>query len=139
MSFTPKDWKDSPDATTPISASALEDLETRVTGYADTVAAAVSAALTALTARIQTVRAFNPGVFTASQTRDITISWPVAFADTNYAATFAIHDAAGTANNSAARQIQGAKTVNGITIRIAAGTAGYSSGQLLIDAIAVHD
>lgn len=35
MAFTPKDWKDSPDATTPITAAALEDLETRVTDYTD--------------------------------------------------------------------------------------------------------
>ena len=31
MTFTPKDWKDSPDTTTPITAAALEDLEDRVT------------------------------------------------------------------------------------------------------------
>lgn len=39
MSFTPKDWKDLPDVTTPLSAAALEDLEVRVTDYADEVAA----------------------------------------------------------------------------------------------------
>lgn len=31
--FTPKDWRDDPDHTTPITAAALEDLETRVTAY----------------------------------------------------------------------------------------------------------
>lgn len=31
MAFTPKDWKDSPDTSTPITAAALEDLEERVT------------------------------------------------------------------------------------------------------------
>lgn len=30
MSFTPKDWKDFPDKSTPITAEALEDLESRV-------------------------------------------------------------------------------------------------------------
>lgn len=33
MAFTPKDWRDSPDTTTPLDAAALEDLETRVTNY----------------------------------------------------------------------------------------------------------
>lgn len=33
MPFTPKDWKDAPDGSTPLSAAALEDLETRVTNY----------------------------------------------------------------------------------------------------------
>jgi hypothetical protein len=35
MPFTVKDWKDYPDTTTPITAAALEDLEDRVTDYAD--------------------------------------------------------------------------------------------------------
>ncbi len=35
MAFTPKDWKDDPDSSTPLSAAALEDLETRVTDYTD--------------------------------------------------------------------------------------------------------
>lgn len=38
MAFTPKDWRDLPDVTTPLSASALEDMEIRVTDYADDVA-----------------------------------------------------------------------------------------------------
>lgn len=38
MTITPKDWKDSPDATTPISQAALEDLESRMGAYTDTVA-----------------------------------------------------------------------------------------------------
>jgi hypothetical protein len=32
--FTPKDWRDSPDASTPISAAAIKDLETRVARWA---------------------------------------------------------------------------------------------------------
>lgn len=35
MPFTPKDWKDSPDTTTPIDQTALEDLEERLSSYAD--------------------------------------------------------------------------------------------------------
>lgn len=35
MTFTPKDWKDSPDPSTPLSAAAMEDLETRLAAYAD--------------------------------------------------------------------------------------------------------
>jgi hypothetical protein len=35
--FVPKDWKDFPDTTTPITAAALEDLETRVTNYSTRV------------------------------------------------------------------------------------------------------
>lgn len=40
MTFTGKDWKDSPDTSTPLSAAALEDMETRLSAYTDTVAAA---------------------------------------------------------------------------------------------------
>lgn len=40
MAFTPKDWKDSPDTSTPLSAAAIEDLETRVTDYTDSAAIA---------------------------------------------------------------------------------------------------
>jgi hypothetical protein len=35
MAFTPKDWRDYPNTTTPVSAAALEDLETRVAAYSD--------------------------------------------------------------------------------------------------------
>lgn len=35
MPFTPKDWKNLPDVTTPLSAAALEDMEGRVAGYTD--------------------------------------------------------------------------------------------------------
>jgi hypothetical protein len=37
MPFTVKDWKDSPDSSTPISAVALEDMETRLSAYTDLV------------------------------------------------------------------------------------------------------
>jgi hypothetical protein len=37
MPFTPKDWQNYPNTTTPISDAALEDLEVRVTNYADLV------------------------------------------------------------------------------------------------------
>lgn len=37
MTFTPKDWQDDPDHTTPLNAAALVDLEERVTDYAETI------------------------------------------------------------------------------------------------------
>ena len=44
-----KDWKDDPDHTTPITAAALEDMETRLGAYTDTtVTASVAAAAVAL-------------------------------------------------------------------------------------------
>lgn len=42
MAFTVKDWKDAPDHTTPITAAALEDLETRVTNWAKAITASSS-------------------------------------------------------------------------------------------------
>jgi hypothetical protein len=45
MPFTPKDWRDATghdgggDTTTPLTAAALEDLETRLAAYADTLVA----------------------------------------------------------------------------------------------------
>jgi hypothetical protein len=44
MPFTPKDWHDLPDVTTPLSAAAMEDIETRLSGYTDTQLAAEAAA-----------------------------------------------------------------------------------------------
>ena len=44
MPFTVKDWKDFPDTSTPITAIALEDLETRVTNYAATSAPYINVA-----------------------------------------------------------------------------------------------
>ncbi len=36
MPFTPKDWRNWPDTTTPLTATALEDLEARLAAYSDT-------------------------------------------------------------------------------------------------------
>ena len=81
----------------------------------------------------------NAGAFTVSQTRDVTITWPTPFADANYTALAILVDAASTANANALRQIVGLPTASGFTVRVAAGTTGYSSGQLLIHAIGIHD
>lgn len=45
MAFVPKDWKDAPDDTTPVEAIGIEDLEVRVTDYADDAIAAAVASL----------------------------------------------------------------------------------------------
>lgn len=37
MTFTPKNWQNSPDDSTPITAEAIEDVEVRVTDYADSL------------------------------------------------------------------------------------------------------
>jgi hypothetical protein len=37
LPFTPKDWRDWPDTSTPITAAALEDLETRLSAYSETL------------------------------------------------------------------------------------------------------
>lgn len=44
MPFTPKDWRDAPDVTTPITAAALEDIEIRLAAYTDTRATALTTA-----------------------------------------------------------------------------------------------
>ena len=44
MPFTPKDWRDHPDTSTPLTAAAIEDLETRVTDYTDDEVATEAAA-----------------------------------------------------------------------------------------------
>jgi hypothetical protein len=42
VTFTVKDWQDTPSTATPITAAALEDLETRIAAYADTRQAVVN-------------------------------------------------------------------------------------------------
>jgi hypothetical protein len=39
MAFTVKNWEDSPSTTTPLSAAAMENLETRLGAYTDLLAA----------------------------------------------------------------------------------------------------
>lgn len=48
MTFTSKDWKDFPDTTTPITAAALEDVETRLSDYTDDELATHSADTTSV-------------------------------------------------------------------------------------------
>lgn len=43
MPFVPKDWRNSPDASTPLSAEALENLETRLSAYTDILAGLLDA------------------------------------------------------------------------------------------------
>jgi len=40
MAFTPKAWKAKPDPSTPLSAAAMIDLETRLSSYTDSMGAA---------------------------------------------------------------------------------------------------
>lgn len=49
MAFTPKDWKDAPDGSTPLSASALENMETRLSAYTDSEIASLEATVVSTT------------------------------------------------------------------------------------------
>lgn len=58
MTFTTKDWQDAPSTVTPIDAAALEDLESRLAGYTDTVVAGLSiAAVPGLQAALDALQA----------------------------------------------------------------------------------
>jgi len=84
-------------------------------------------------------RAVDCGAIGVSGTVDIAVNWPAAYPDTNYTVVTDIVEVGGpTANNSAKRQVL-TKTATGITVRITAGSTGYSAGQLFLHAIAVHD
>lgn len=49
MPFVPKDWRDYPETSTPITAAALEDVETRLSAYTDAqISALISGAPGAL-------------------------------------------------------------------------------------------
>jgi hypothetical protein len=88
--------------------------------------------------QVQTVRV-NLGVFTASQVKDITITWPFPFVDTNYTvACTLVEPSANTANSDAFRQVL-TQTAASILVRIASGSTGYSDGQLFLHAIGWHD
>jgi hypothetical protein len=67
MAFDPKDWQDYPSEATPLSAAAMEDLETRLSDYTDTVATGLQpsdADLTAIAALSTT--AFGRSVLAAA-------------------------------------------------------------------------
>lgn len=86
---------------------------------------------------IQRVR-FNAGAIAGTTTADVVVTWPTPFADTNYAVSAVLHDTIATANNNALRQIFN-KTASTVTVRLSTGTTAYTSGQLVIDMIGVHD
>jgi hypothetical protein len=75
--FTVKDWKDAPDATTPLSAAALEDMETRLSAYTDAsvpwvtpsamTGAAIASAITSLGSGGGIV-SLRPGTYTVAST-----------------------------------------------------------------------
>jgi len=68
MPFTPKDWKDLPDVTTPLSAAALEDMETRLAAYTDTrVDAEAATRASANTAQDSVIESNYWSVLTNSQ------------------------------------------------------------------------
>ena len=82
----------------------------------------------------------NCGAMSPTTTIDVAVAWPVAFADTNYTVVATLVEESGgpSANADALRQIV-SKTASGVTVRVADGTTGYSSGQLFVHAIAIHD
>jgi len=87
---------------------------------------------------LQAARA-DCGALGVSATADITVNWPVPFADTNYTVTVSLVEVGGpTANVDAIRQVL-TKTASGITVRVSGGTTGYAAGGLFVHAIAVHD
>src|SRR3954447_11145259 len=88
---------------------------------------------------VQTVR-LNAGIFTASQTKDVTLTWPSPYPDLNYTVvTDLVENAgAGTANIDGKRQVI-SKSTTSIVVKVSAGTVGYADGECLIHAIAIHD
>jgi hypothetical protein len=81
----------------------------------------------------------NCGPFTASQSKDIALNWPIPFADTNYTVVATAVEVGGpTANSDAVRQVL-TVTAAGITVRVASGATGYADGALFLHAVAVHD
>lgn len=86
---------------------------------------------------MQTLRV-NAGAFTAGQAREIPVAWPYPFNDTNYTVSATLYETVDTLNNSAVRCLL-SQTVTGVTVRVGSGPIGYSSGQLFIHLIAIHD
>lgn len=75
MSFQTKNWRDYPNTSTPLDADALEDLETRLSGYTDTVAATKQDAAGAATdAELAAHEADTTSVHGISDTADLVTS-----------------------------------------------------------------
>lgn len=62
MAFTKKDWQDYPDTSTPITAAALEDLETRLAAYAELSVSGASDKLAGGAETIARKNVFTQGV-----------------------------------------------------------------------------
>ena len=84
MPFTPKDWHDSPTADTPISAVALEDMETRLSAYTDVGDGTLNTRLTSVESTRLLLLAYDPdallvGAFTRDANGALTSAsavWP---------------------------------------------------------------
>lgn len=131
--YVPKDWKDSPNVTTPLSAAAIEDLETRVTDYADlqagvtygvpsptgtaaTDTANIQAEITACSAAgggVVRLQAGTYAVTTINLASDVTIWGPGATLEQETGQTLPILYHAQTANNP----IQDGDLLTNVTIR----------------------
>lgn len=79
------------------------------------------------------------GVIAGNGSADVALSWPVPLPDANYVVVTDLVEVGGpTANVTLKRQVL-TKTATGITVRVTAGSVGYSSGGLLLHAIGIHD
>jgi hypothetical protein len=81
MAFPVKDWKDFPDITTPIRATSLKDLETRLSGYTDAQVTDLSTAVTGSQAAQDT--AINDVVTDVAVVKEagLNVEWPEYGAD----------------------------------------------------------
>lgn len=136
MTFTPKNWVDFPGTSTPITAAALEDLETRLSDYTD-------AELLALAATVATDSELATAIAAEATSRDTAISDAIAALGLGTASTHAASDfdAAGTATSAVAAHEADTTNVHGIADTSALDTVSARNAALAAheaDTTAVH-
>lgn len=120
MAFTPKDWKNYPDTTTPITAEALEDLEDRVTDYAtppiDWTNNTTSAALAVTQATNASASISTGGAIRITNTLSTGVGLLVYSAQASPSGRLAVINAAHTAFNQSALRIEHSGSGRGLDV-----------------------
>lgn len=88
--------------------------------------------------RIQAVRV-NMGAITVGATADVTVTWPVPFADANYTVTATAQDNVGTTTAGTLTRKIISQTAAAVVIRVSDTSTAILDGQAFLHVHAIHD
>lgn len=87
--------------------------------------------------KIQRVAVSTPALTLLASSQDVTVTWPVPFADSNYSVVPTVWVTAGTLGKFTAQPKAGSQTATGCVVTVASLGIAIASGQTL-DVLAIH-